>query len=71
MKITEIEYDDCTRYEDEIEIAPWNIVAARKLTDSRYFLKMSDSHGYYITKEDYEKVLKYIKRREKYENTNR
>ena len=72
MKITIIDYDgDGNRYEDEEEIAPWNISGTWKM-EKRYVLRMvGQKCPFYIKKEDYEKVLKYIKRREKHENTNR
>ena len=71
MKITAIYYDDYGKYTEEIEIAPWNICGAWQYNEELYVVSMSDKEHYKIEKEDYEKVLKYIKRREKHENDNR
>ena len=65
MKITIIDYDDDgTKYEDEEEIAPWNISGTWKM-ENHYVLRMvGQKCPFYITKEDYEKILDFIKRKE-------
>ena len=65
MKITAIYIDDYGKYTEEIEIAPWNISGTWKLTEELYVVSMIGTESYKIKKEDYEKILKYIKRREK------
>jgi len=66
MKITIIDYDDDgTKNENEIEISPWNILGVWALGKECYRLRMvGQKFPYDIEKEDYEKIIKYIKKKE-------
>lgn len=65
MKITSIDYDEGEKYTYEVEIAPWNISGAWKLTKKLYVVSMIGKSSYYVEKKDYEKVIKYIHKKER------
>lgn len=65
LKITVIDYDEGIKYTSEKEIAPWNISGAWKCNEKFYVVSMIGEEPFYVEKQDYEKVIKYIHKKER------